>query len=349
MAARHFPFFEFAGSSYDVGYGYGHALREGIQLQLKETLEGAQRSGLDRERALAWSLAQLAKIEHVGGAGWIEELQGLAAGAGIPIAAAAALQVRPGSGFMPQEACTSIGVSRDASVTGVPLGAQNRDLVPAYRPRMCVLLLRPSGRPAVLMHSVPGELGGVGINEYGVALFANSLYPKSGRNWQSPPVTRRALLECRDAEEAAARAQGMDGPAVGSLLLVDAAGRIRNLEMLPEAVRVLAQDRGVFAHTNHCLDATLAEFEVDPLPSPGSRQRRERAAALLAAAGPMTFEGLKQVLADHASQPEPVCRHGEPPTRYETASCLVAEPATRTLHLSYGPPCTGAFATYALA
>jgi len=48
---------------------------------------------------------------------------------------------------------------------------------------MCVLLLRPRGRAALLMHSVPGELGGVGINEHGVAVFANSLWPKAGRNW----------------------------------------------------------------------------------------------------------------------------------------------------------------------
>jgi isopenicillin-N N-acyltransferase like protein len=348
MPATHFPFFEFAGSSYDVGYGHGKALRERVHLQLDETLEGARRSGLGREDALTWAMDQLPKIEKLGGPAWIEELQGLAEGAAIPMAGAVALQVRPGTGFMP-EACTSIGISKDASATGRPLGAQNRDLVPAYRQRMCILLLRPRGRPAVLMHSVPGELGGVGINEDGVALFANSLFAKSGRNWQAPPVTRRALLECRSAKAAAESATAMDGPAVGSLLLIDPAGQIRNVEMLPEGMRVLARDRGVLVHTNHCLDAALAGCEVDPLPSPGSHQRCERAGALLAAAGQTTVAGLTRILADHDSRPEPVCRHGEPPTKWETASCLIAEPASRTLHLSYGPPCSGPFTTYSLA
>ncbi len=149
---------------------------------------------------------------------------------------------------------------------------------------MCVLLLRPRGRPAVLMHSVPGELGGVGINEYGVAVFANSLWPRAGRNWQAPPVTRRAILECASADEVADRVRKMDGPAIGSFLVIDAAGRIRNLEILPQALVVIARDRGVFAHANHCLDATLQPHEVETLPSPGSPGRCARVQALLDAA-----------------------------------------------------------------
>ena len=180
---RHFPFFEIAGEPYEVGRSHGEQLRDGIHRQLEETLDVARREGgLSRQQALDWAMEQLPKVEALGGPAWIDELRGLADGARISLAEAAALQVRPGTGFMP-EGCTSLAVSCDASATGLPLGAQNRDLVPAYRGRMCVLLLRPRGRPALLMHSVPGELGGVGINEHGVAVFANSLWPKAGRNW----------------------------------------------------------------------------------------------------------------------------------------------------------------------
>jgi isopenicillin-N N-acyltransferase-like protein len=248
------------------------------------------------------------------------------------------------------EGCTALAVSGDAGATGLPLGAQNRDLVPAYRGRMAVLLLRPTGRPAVLMHAVPGELGGVGMNEHGVAVFANSLWAKTGRNWQAPPVTRRALLECASADEAARRACAMDGPAVGSFLVVDAAGRIRNLEILPQALAVIARDRGVFAHANHCLDAGLQRHEVDVLPSPGSPGRCARMQGLLdAAAGRITVEDVKRLLADHAGRPEPICRHAGGAAEWETTAALIAEPAARTLHLSYGPPCEGGFATYRFA
>lgn len=344
---EHFPFFEIAGAPFDVGRGVGERFRGRIQAQLSEALDLAGQEGLSREQALEWALAQVPKIERLGGEAWIEELRGLADGAGVPFAGAVALQVRPGTGGMP-EGCTSIGVSGDAA-SGGPLGAQNRDLVPRYRPRMCVLLLRPRGGPALLMHSVPGELGGVGINEHGLSLFANSLWARSGRNWQAAPVTRRALLECASCDEAAERARTMDGPTVGSLLLVDAAGRIRNLETLPEARAVIARDRGVFVHTNHCLEPDLKRHEAEQTPSPGSPGRCSRMQGLLdEAVGKLDVGAIARMLADHASKPEPICRHAQSEKEWETASAVITEPATRTLHLSYGPPCEGRFATYRL-
>ncbi len=345
---QHFPFFEVAGSPFDVGRGVGERFRAAIQEQLSGALDVAAREGLSREDALGWAQAQVPKLEKLGGEAWIEELRGLSEGADIPFAGAVALQVRPGSGAMP-EGCTSLGVSGDATVSGQPLGAQNRDLVPAYRRRMCVLLLRPRGRPALLMHSVPGELGGVGLNEHGLSLFANSLWARSGRNWQAAPVTRRALLECASCDEAVERAQTMDGPTVGSLLLIDAAGRIRNLETLPGARAVIARDTGVFVHTNHCLDTALTPYEAEQTPSPGSPGRCTRMQALLdEAAGKVDVAAIARMLADHAGRPEPICRHAQNEKAWETASAVITEPATRTLHLSFGPPCEGRFATYRL-
>jgi len=343
----HFPYFEIDGTAYDVGRGHGECLREAIRRQLEECLAVASRQvGLDRERALAWAMDQRPRIEALGGTAWLDELRGLADGARISLAGAIALQVRPGTGSMP-EGCTSLGVSRDASATGLPLGAQNRDLVPAYRERMCVLRLRPDGKPALLMHAVPGELGGVGLNEHGVAVFANSLWARAGRNWQAPPLTRRALLECGSADQAAERARTMDGPAVGSFLVIDAAGRIRDLEILPQGLAVIARDRGAFAHANHCLDATVRPQEAEVLPSPGSPDRCARMQEMLdAAAGRITVEQLKRMLADHGGRSEPICRHAGSAAEWETTAAVIVEPASRTLHLSYGPPCEERFTTY---
>lgn len=346
---RHFPFFEFRGTPFEVGRAHGAHLSAGVHRQLAECLAIASAAGLGRAQALAWAREQLPRIEALGGAAWLDELSGLADGAGISLAEAAALQVRPGTGFMP-EACTALGVSGDASATGLPLGAQNRDLVPAYRARMCVLLLRPKGRTALLMHAVPGELGGVGISEQGVAVLANSLWPRAGRNWQAPPLTRRVLLECASADEAAARARRMDGPAVGSFLVVDAAGRIRDLEILPQATAVIARDAGVFAHANHCLDPTVQAHEAEVLPAPGSPGRCRRMQELLdGAAGRIGVAEIARMLSDHAGRPEPICRHAARPTEWETTAALIVEPASRALHLSYGPPCEGRFATYRIA
>jgi len=342
----HFPYYEFEGDPYSVGHAHGKRLQASIRRQVDETLNASKILGMTRSQALDWALDQVPRLDALGGEVWMEELKGLADGADIPLAAAVALQVRPGSGFLP-EGCTALGVSGDASATGQPIGAQNRDLVPAYRPRMVLLQLRPRGRPAMLMLSVPGELGGVGMNEHGVAVFNNSLWSQGDRHWQAPPLTRRALLECASAEEAATKMSAMKGPAIGNFLVIDAAGRLRDFEVLSPGTAVIARDRGILVHGNHCLDRRLRPHEVEPSPAPGSPGRCERMQSLLqAAAGALNVEEVKHVLADHSGNPEAICRHAKGKGEWETAAAIIAEPASRTLHLSYGPPCERRFASY---
>jgi isopenicillin-N N-acyltransferase-like protein len=67
-----------------------------------------------------------------------------------------------------------------------------------------------------------------------------------------------------------------------------------------------------------------------------------------AAAGRITVELIQRMLADHGGRPEPICRHAGNAAEWETTAAVIVEPASRTLHLSYGPPCEGQFATYTL-
>jgi isopenicillin-N N-acyltransferase-like protein len=347
----HFPLVTFAGNPYELGQAHGMTFREAIRAQVAETLAAAKATGgLESEAALAWAKDQAPRI-HALGPHWIDELRGLADGAGISPAEAIALQVRPGTGFMP-EGCTSFAASGDATDDGAPLAGQNRDLTPAYRPRMFLMRLRPIGRPPLLMHSVPGELGGVGMNAVGLSVFANSLWARSGRTWMAPPILRRAVLECGDAEEAAALIGRMDGPAVGNFLLADAAGRIRNVEVLPEGVAVIARDQGVYAHANNCTDAGLKPCEVEAArtPAPGTEGRRAWfQAALDERAGRLTLDDLKHLASDHRPAPEAICRHAGPTSAWETAATTIAQPSTGRLHISFGPPCEGRFVSHPVA
>ncbi|MBM4436283.1 MAG: hypothetical protein FJ029_03415 [Actinobacteria bacterium] len=275
---------------------------------------------------------------------WIDELRGIAAGAGITFSEALALQVRPGTGQMPS-GCTAFGVAADASSDGVPYAGQNRDLGPGYLDRMAVVLLRPAGRLPILMHHVPGELGGTGLNGQGVCVFANSLWSKS-RSWMAPPILRRAMLECENADAAVRLAQTTDGPAVGNYLLADPGSHLRNLEIMPEGLAVTARDAGVYAHANNCTDARLQTYEEKNVPLPGSESRRRTAQRLLdEAAGRIDVAALKSVLANETDGIEPVCRRDGP---FPTAAGLIAEPVARTLHLSYGPPSDGRWATHGI-
>jgi isopenicillin-N N-acyltransferase-like protein len=343
----HFPFYEFSGDPYELGFSYGRALTQQIRDTLGDTLAMAASAGQSRDAALEWSAAQLPKISKLG-PHFVEEMRGMAEGAKLGLNEIVAIQVRPGTGRM-RGGCTSIAAADGATVDGRAIGAQNRDLFLGFRKKMAVTLLRPTGRAALLMHAVPGELGGTGLNGHGLALFANSLGASGGRNWMGTPVLRRVLLERDDADGAVAAAKGMDGPAVGSFLLIDAGGRIRNLEILPERMSVTARDKGIYAHTNHCLDPENLPFEQKPLPFPGSVGRcRTMERAMEAVSGRIDVAVMKRLLAQHEPSEEHICRHTENPTEQETAATSIVETTTRTLHISYGPPCEGRFAKYTI-
>ena len=76
-------------------------------------MQGAADSGLTAEAALEWTSQQRPRVQAIA-PHWIDELQGLAQGAGIRSDEALALQLRPGTGGLP-EGCTSFAAVGDAT------------------------------------------------------------------------------------------------------------------------------------------------------------------------------------------------------------------------------------------
>ena len=342
----HFPFAEFAGAPHDLGLQHGQRFRDLVRLQLAETMQGAADSGLTAAEALEWTLEQQFLVEAIA-PHWIDELQGLAHGAGIRFDEALALQLRPGTGGLP-EGCTSFAAVGQATTDRHTIAGQNRDLGEPYLHRMFVAAFRPTRGPHILMHCVPGELGGVGFNSRGVCVFANSLWGRTGRTWMAPPILRRAALESGSAERAVQRIQAMRGPAVGNFLIADAK-HARNLEILAEGLEVTNVDDGVYAHANNCVARTLKPHEATRRPLPHSEGRRQSLqAGLERHAGAIDTTVCRQLLSDESGRPEPVCRPFRSGDPFATIAALIAVPRAQTLHLSYGPPSDNRFTTYRL-
>ncbi len=309
-------------------------------------MQGAADSGLTSAAALDWTRQQQPAVEAIA-PHWIDELQGLAEGAGIRFDEALALQLRPGTGGLP-EGCTSFAAVGSATTDGQTIAGQNRDLGEPYLHRMFLAAFRPAHGPHILMHCVPGELGGVGLNSHGVSVFANSLWGKSGRTWMAPPILRRAALESATAQAAVQRIQAMPGPAVGNFLIADTR-HARNLEILAEGVHVTQVNDGAYAHANNCTAAILLPHQATRRPLPHSEGRRvSLQTALDQHAGSIDTEVCRQLLSDESGRPEPVCRPVRSGDPFATIAALIAVPHTQTLHLSYGPSSNNHFTTYRL-
>lgn len=289
----------------------------------------------------------------------VEEIDGLAEGARVPLAAALAVQVRGEMGpIAAVEGCTTFVIAAGGTRQRAILIGQNSDMDPEIEDVGYVLHLQPTDKPAVLMWTFGGQIGYHGLNAAGVAHFANAL--GGGPTWRFGlphyPV-KRMMLErtCVDGVFALLREAPVCSS--GNYVLCDGAGRIADIELTPEGFATIQNPaEGFIAHTNHFLCQPHACAANDSVSVPDSFPRLDRMRTLLAGRmGDITVDDMKRFLADHDNGPVSICRHPHSgpdhpsvSARGKTAASLIAEPDKGVMHVSRGNPCEIEYQTYHL-
>jgi len=335
-----FPLVEVSGSARQMGRGHGEQARERIDRYLAtiELLAGVDRDTLGHKAR--WFLPLLERFS----APLVEEVRGLAEGARIAFEHALLCQVRLEATRV-TEGCSAFALTGAGTAGGLPLAGQNQDLEPEYESFGIVLRVRPAdGRPAAVFFTFAGQLGYAGMNEHGVANFANALF---GAPWQPGlpfyPL-RRGFLEQRSVAGCLALAGAWRTCSAANFVFCDGAGAVGDIEIRPEeAVEYQGDMADARLHTNHYLSDRFRRFEV--LDQPDSPCRLERLTALIRADwGRWDVERLKLALADHDGEPAGICRHGGGGTH--SIAGYIAEPARGLLHVRRGHGCTGRWTAY---
>ena len=128
-----FPHWRLRGSHREVGRQHGEALRSLIRAHLELIYtQGAQKSQLAPETARRWAQA-FGPVIGAAAPHFLEEIEGLAQGAGIEPAEALLLQVRQEVAHVARFGsvdleCTSFAVSGAYTRTGGTFAGQNADL-----------------------------------------------------------------------------------------------------------------------------------------------------------------------------------------------------------------------------
>src|SRR5207237_7473714 len=106
----------------------------------------------------------------------MEELRGIAEGADVAVEQVMLINVRNqlGAAAAP-EGCTAVLVEPQASASGVGLVAQNWDNDPATDAFSVVLTRRPTGKPAFMTFTRPGEVAYLGLSTAGTAVVLNAM------------------------------------------------------------------------------------------------------------------------------------------------------------------------------
>lgn len=338
-----FPVVEVSGSAFEMGRQHGRqaAALIGRYLEWIDKLTGKPRSVL-RQNAMRF-LPEIKKLSPR----YIEEVMGLAEGAGITLSDAMLCQTRAEAAHMWEGGCTAFAITRSGTADGKPIAGQNQDLESEYADVAIVLKVRPNdGRPRAVMFTFAGQLGYAGINEHGVCNFVNALYNFQWRPGLPSYPVRRAMLEQRSVGDCVEVLRRVRTCSALNLVLADGAGAIADVEVRPEGVAVFDDDHpDRRLHTNHYVTRSFASFENGTLPD--SEPRLARVKELVGKRwGQISVAAMKEILADHAGQPGGICRHGA--VQMHSVSGYIAEPAARRLHVRRGHGCTGKWTVYSV-
>jgi isopenicillin-N N-acyltransferase like protein len=340
-AANTFPYVEVSGSAYELGYQHGIQAAGLIQryLLLIERITSLSRDTLCRN-----ALIFLPLIERFSPA-YLEEVRGLAAGACLSFEEALLCQARAEAAYTRDGGCSAFALTGDATADHHTLAGQNQDLPPEYSDVAILLHVKPTdGRPRALMFTFAGQLGYVGMNQFGMCLFANALYDARWQLGLPKYPMKRVLLEQRTVEAGVDLLARHRLCSANNLVLADGQGHLADVEERPDGVAVFTDDHPHRRlHTNHYVTSEFKALETNSLPD--SRPRLDRLRQLIRENwGAITVDTMRTVLSDHDQDPGGICRHGE--AGMHSISGYIAEPAQGVLHVRRGHGCLGTWQTY---
>ncbi len=341
MASHEFPLIEVSGTSYEMGYQHGAQAAPLVRRYLTwvEKLTGRPLDVLCRS-----AMSFLPMIEALSPR-LVEEIKGLAEGADISLEEAVLCQARAEAARVGEGACTAFALSRSGTADGQPLAGQNQDLEPEFADVAVLLRVRPSdGRPRALLFTFAGQIGYSGMNEHGLAHFANALYGFQWRPGLPHYPIKRVMLEQRTVGQCIALLRRHRTCSAQNVVMCDGDGGIADVEVRPDGIAEFEDDRADWrVHTNNYVTSDFVPYEDDTLPD--SCVRLDRMRALISQRwGQITADTMKGLLADHEGDPAGICRHGA--ASLHSISGYVAEPSQRVLHVRRGHGCLGTWTAY---
>jgi isopenicillin-N N-acyltransferase-like protein len=293
----------------------------------------------------------------------VEEMRGIADGAGVEFEDVLSLNVRTEVMFsakarraaeergrrLPLE-CSAFAVLPQASAEGHTLVGQNWDWLLHCFDTVVVLEVEQPDAPDFVTVVEAGLLAKAGMNSSGVGLATNALVTDRDLGEPGIPyhVILRAILDCETLTDVVSTLQHAMRSSSANYLVAHRDGIAIDIEAAPgdfSDLYLRFPERDVLVHTNHFLspEARTGDLSLWAMPDSAVRFDRMRT-AVERDIGSITPKSLGAFLADHADYPSSVCCHPDPreapAERGATVASLVMDLDARTMWLADGHPCT---------
>jgi len=281
----------------------------------------------------------------------VDELEGMAAGSGVPVGKLAVPNLGEEFTCSDEEALRSDGDPETHHCTSFALVGpentlvgHNEDWYSGDTPRNVLLRLRLPDGTRIVAITPACLLAASGINSHGVATSANTLFCTDHRVGVPNNFIRRWMLESDSLETARERACLSARARGANHLMADDNGRIWDIET-SAAAGVTLESGSRIVHTNHYVHGPMARYQM-ALPLEDSRARFARAQELLEsglARDEDPYELAAAVLADHQDAEHPICSHEDESLphgeRLSTTASVIWDLAAMTADVCAGPPC----------
>jgi len=358
-----YPIVTLTGKPYDLGYQHGSGLKSRVQGNIKKAfaLMNQYAPGTTKSQIIKAAKRLVAPTEKWG-PDLVEEIRGIAEGAEVTFEEVFALNGLTElslnvSDFGNSLGCTCFCAQAPTTKTGEIFIGQNQDLwAPWCRDYFSVLKINPSVGPKIVMTTLAGMVGMVGMNSEGLSIVGNGLSSKGNQIAVPIMMFMRKALQQRTIGEVVGVFTKSKRASPLNLLVGDRNGEFYDFELTAKDYETFYIGGGSFAHSNNCLSPRLKLTETvqNGIFYPDTVVRVNRMTKLLKVnEGRVGLEELKSFLSDHVNYPRSICRHPDPSIpenrwedQWETTASVIMEPKSSKLWIAAGNPCVEEYVQY---
>ena len=360
-----FPLIDLSGSPRERGRSHGKAAADRLRRGATMYAESLLKSGVDWQELERRAEAMVPTIDKFDPA-YVEEMRGIAEGAGEPFAAVMLMNARTemvaaarrqhAAKHVP-DGCTAALALPEASADGVLLHGQNWDWRAECAETGVVLRIRSDDGPDILTFTEAGGLARSGLNSAGIGLTANAL--ECDRDYQRGPgvplpFIRRKVLESAHLAQAVQTIVATPKPGSNHMAVSHCGGEAFGFECAPDETFWIAPERGLYVHANHWIAesarAKVKDTGLAETPCSIYRDKRVRE-QLSPKRGKLTLEDFRAAFFDDWGSPWSVCRPPRLNTRgvmTATTAMILMRPGEGHLEAAPMPALNRRFTTYTL-
>ncbi|MCX7363856.1 MAG: C45 family autoproteolytic acyltransferase/hydrolase [Alphaproteobacteria bacterium] len=365
-----FPLIDLSGTPRERGRMHGKAAADRLRRGARMYAESLLKSGVDWKELERRAEAMVPGIEKFDPT-YVEEMRGIAEGAGEPFAAVVLMNARTEmvAAARRQQAtkhfpdgCTAAFALPEATADGVLLHGQNWDWRAECAETGVILRIRNDDGPDILTFTEAGGLARSGLNSAGIGLTANAL--ECDRDYQHGagvplPFIRRKVLESAHLAQAvhtifSTPKLGSNHMAVSQAVAGGSSAEAFGFECAPDETFWVSADRGVYVHANHWIAeparAKVKDTGLAETPCSIYRDKRVRD-QLVPKRGKLTLEDFRAAFFDDWGAPWSVCRPPRLNTRgvqTATTAIILMRPGEGHLEACPMPALNRRFTTYSL-